>query len=131
MTPPLLRNPPPIPAETAQPSTLDMILQALGGLRNEMDGMNANMNNKMDGMAQTVREEMENMGAGLQDGLEKLKIGNGELRRATEIRETCRVTEKVTETVTQRKKLNGGDGDVHKGDKARGGDGVYRDAGDD
>ena len=45
---------------------------------------------------------MQNMGAGLQDGLEKLKIGNGELRRAT-----CwgrRV--EVTETVTW-EKLNG------------------------
>ena len=53
-----------------------------------------------------MRGEMQNMGAGLQDGLEKLKIGNGELRRATEIRETCRVTEKVTETGT-REKLDG------------------------
>ena len=41
------------------------------------------------------------MGVGLQDGLEKLKIGNGELRRVTESRETCWARcEKVTETVT-------------------------------
>ena len=50
-----------------------------------------------------LRGEMQNMGAGLQDGLDQLKIGNGERRRATEIRETCRVTEKVTETVTREK----------------------------
>ena len=37
-SPPLLhQNPPPNPAETAQPSTLEIILQALGGLRNEME----------------------------------------------------------------------------------------------
>ena len=40
-SPPLLRNPPPIPAETAHPSALDrdqiyMIWQTTGGMNNEM-----------------------------------------------------------------------------------------------
>ena len=87
------------------------MLVGMRGETQEMNGrmqrMNDNLNNKMDGMAQTVREEMQNMGAGLQDGLEKLKIGNGELLRATESRETCWARrEKVTETVTVRE-LNG------------------------
>ena len=41
------------------------------------------------------------MGAGLQDGLERLKIGNGERRRATCWGRRVEVTEKVTETVTE------------------------------
>ena len=45
------------------------------------------------------------MGAGLQDGLDKLKIGNGELRRATCWGRRVEVTETVT--VTERKKLIG------------------------
>ena len=60
----------------------------------------------MDGMTQTIRKEMQCMSAGLQDGLEKLKIGNGELRRATCWGRRVEVTEKVTETVT-REELNG------------------------
>ena len=40
------------------------------------------------------------MGAGLQDGLEKLKIGNGELRRATCWGRLVEVTEEVTVTET-------------------------------
>ena len=51
-SPPLLRNPPPIPAETAQPSALDMILQALSGMENRI--------------MQAFRSEMRQMGHGLQ-----------------------------------------------------------------
>ena len=50
-----------------------------------------------------MRGEMQNMGAGLQDGLEQLKIGNGELRRATCWGRLVEVTEKVMETVTWEK----------------------------
>ena len=49
-SPPLLRNPPPIPAETAHPSVLDMILQAM----NEMKTNAQEMNNKMDGMSKNM-----------------------------------------------------------------------------
>ena len=131
-SPPLLRNPPPIPAETAQPSTLEMILQAQGGFRNEMeantrrqDEIKNNMEKKMDGMTQTMREEMQCMGAGLQDGLDKVKkgqeqlkgeientrtveqfkIGQGELLRATCWGRLVEVTEEVT--VTQWEELDG------------------------
>ena len=77
--------------------------------------MTNEMKEETKGMREEMKEmrgEMQNMGAGLQDGLEKLKIGNGELRRATESRETCRtrsirVTEEAKVTVTERKKLNG------------------------
>ena len=51
-SPSLLRNPPPIPAETAQPSTLDMILQALNGMKNEMK---ANTR-KMEGMQEEIKK---------------------------------------------------------------------------
>ena len=60
----LHQNLPPILAESTQPGALDMILQAISG-----------MNNKMDGMTQTLREEIQYMGAGLQDGLDKVKKG--------------------------------------------------------
>ena len=52
-SPSLLRNPPPIPAETAQPSTLDMILQALNGMKNEMK---ANTH-KMEGMKEEIKKK--------------------------------------------------------------------------
>ena len=48
-SPPLLRNPPPIPAETAHPSALDMaqlfamLANTQQALENKMDGMKANM----------------------------------------------------------------------------------------
>ena len=35
-SPSLLRNPPPIPAETARPGALDMILRALNGMKEEI-----------------------------------------------------------------------------------------------
>ena len=119
------QNPPPIPAESAQPSTAAMaqIVAILSGMENRMgnnmkEEMNGNarqmenrmeanlkenakqMKNEMDGMAQTIREEMQCMGAGLLDGLDKLKIGNGELRRATCWGRLVEVTEEVTVTET-------------------------------
>ena len=119
-SPPLLRNPPPIPAETAHPSVLDMILQAM----NEMKTNAQEMNNKMDGMTKTLRDEMRKMGQCLQAGIMatpragtnelggsaravRLAVGAGEKKL---IRETCwarsmEVTEEVT--VTVREKLNG------------------------
>ena len=87
----------------------------VNGMKQEMNGNARQMENKMEsntnqmkeetkGMREEMKEmrgEMQNMGAGLQDGLERLKIGNGELRRATCWGRRVEVTEKVTETVTQ------------------------------
>ena len=106
-SPPPLHQNPPILAESAEPGTFDMgrLLAVLAGRKNEMkneiNGIREGMEANTSRMEQTMREEMQCMGAGLQDGLDKLKIGNGELRRATEIRETCRVTEKVTQTLKE------------------------------
>ena len=75
-SPSLLRNPPPILAESAQPGTFDM-----GRLLAVLARMNENMNAKMDGMAQTMWEEMQCMGAGLQNGLEGVKEGQEQLKK--------------------------------------------------
>ena len=88
-SPPRLRQNPPILAESAQPSTLDIgrLLAALAGMENnmnekmqglnkEMSGMNNKMEantRKMDGMAQTMREEMQCMGEGVKKAQEQLK----------------------------------------------------------
>ena len=93
MTPPLPhQNPPPIPTESAQPSTVDMaqLVAILAGMENRMNakmdtnaqetrqiknnmgGNTRKMEKKMDGMEQTMREEMQCMGAGLQNGLEEI-----------------------------------------------------------
>ena len=119
-SPPLHQNPPPIPAETAQQSTLDMILQALNGMENEMKANTRRMDtnackleNKIDGMTQALRGEMRQVGQCLQaDKREPPRAASNELKGSAPagedrvIREMCRVTEKVTETVT-REKLNG------------------------
>ena len=120
-SPSLLRNPPPILAESAQPSTFDMgrLLAVLAGMENRMEN---NMEKKMNGMTQAMREEMQCMGAGLQDGLEEVKkgqeqlkgemeksmtavkefkIGQEELRRATCWGRLVEVTEEVTGTCTR------------------------------
>ena len=142
--PPLLRNPPPIPAETAQPSALNIILQAM----NEMKTNAQEMNNKMDGMNQNIignmqmlREEMQCMVAGLQDGLDEVEEGQNQLKgemekntRAVEqlkiaaggsttgdvLGETCKGDGGSDSDSVG--KIKWGDGDVHEGDKARGGD---------
>ena len=127
-SPPLLRNHPPIPAETAHPSTPDMA---------QLFAMLAEINNKLDDMetnTQTLRGEMQRIGRGLQAGTVRMLAITGELKMATPragtnelggsatavrpavvagekiIRGTCwastvRVTEEVT--VTVREKLNG------------------------
>ena len=75
--------------------------------------------NNMEANTRTMREEMQCMGAGLQEGqeqlkgemerntrtVEQLKIGQGELLRATCWGRLVEVTEEVT--VTQWEKLNG------------------------
>ena len=68
-SPSLLRNPPPIPAETAQPSALDVILQAINDMKNEMDGSARRMEKKMNAHTQTMPGEMQKMGHGLQVGI--------------------------------------------------------------
>ena len=73
-------------------------------IKNNMEANTNEMKKETKGMREEMKEmrgEMQNMGVGLQDGLEKLKIGNGELRRAT-----CWARrEKVTETVTRTLKV--------------------------
>ena len=61
MTPPLLRNPPPIPAETAQPSTLDMILRALNGMKEEIKNNTNEMKEEIKNNANEMRDEMKTM----------------------------------------------------------------------
>ena len=64
-SPPLLRNPPPIPAETAHPSVLDMILQAMNEMKTNAQEMNNKMDgikNKMDNNVQMMRGKMQQMG---------------------------------------------------------------------
>ena len=74
-SPPLLRNPPPIPAETAQPRALDMILQAINGMKNKMDGNTQQMNGinenacRMEKKMEKMQGEMQKMGHGLQAGI--------------------------------------------------------------
>ena len=135
--PPLLRNPPPIPAESAQPSAFDMaqlcamlagvtaaMQQMKGEIKNEMNGnaqrmegkMEANINGmkKMRGEMQNemkeMRGEMRQVGQCLQAGKRATpRAATNELEGSAPagedrvIRETCRVTEKVTETVTREK----------------------------
>ena len=116
-SPSLLRNPPPIPAEAAHPGApvMAQLFAMLAGINNKMEGME----NKMDGNARNMKEEIKNntngmreemkkmrgemqcMGAGLLDGLDKLKIGNGERRRATCWGRLVEVTEEVTVTETR------------------------------
>ena len=118
--PPLHQNPPPIPAETPHQSAPDM-----AQLFAMLAEVNANMQAFISDM-RTQRGETRQMGQCLQTGkmatprvgADKLGGSATAVRPAVPagedrvIRETCRVTEKVTETVT-REKLNGGDGDVY------------------
>ena len=127
-SPSLLRNPPPIPAETAHPNAPDMaqLFAMLAEINNEMDAMEEN--------TKTLRGEMQQIGRGLQAGTARMLAITGEKMAApraatnelggsatavrpavaagedSSIRETCwassvRVTEEVT--VTMREKLNG------------------------
>ena len=81
-SPPLLRNPPPIPTETAHPGSLDMaqlfamLTKMTNGIHNKMDEMSTNM----DAHTKTLREEMQCMGAGLQDGLGEVEEGQNQLK---------------------------------------------------
>ena len=81
-SPPLLRNPPPIPAETVRLSAPDMaqLFAIINDIKNEISEKADRMEEKIDGNTdkmEKMRGEMQNMVAGLQDGLEQLKIGNG------------------------------------------------------
>ena len=104
-SPPLLRNPPPIPAETAQQRAIDIILQA-------MDAYTQAIINDIRAWGKEKRGETRQMGHGLQaDKMATPRAATNELEGSPPagedrvIRETCRVTEKVT--VTQREKING------------------------
>ena len=61
------QNPPPIPAETAQPSTLDMILRALNGMKEEIKN-NAN----------EMKEEIKNNTNGMRGEMKELRGGDAE-----------------------------------------------------
>ena len=123
-SPSLLRNPPPIPAETAHPRApgvaqlFAMLTKMTNGINNKMDEMSKNM----DAHTKTLRDEMRRVGQCLQAGIMAApRAGANELRgSATAVRpameagedkirrETCRTRlVKVTERVTEREKLNG------------------------
>ena len=71
-SPSLLRNPPPIPAETAHQSTPDMaqLFAMLAGINNEMDAMEEN--------TKTLWGEMQRIGRGLQAGTARMLAITGE-----------------------------------------------------
>ena len=62
-SPPLLRNPPPISAETAHPGASDMA---------QLFAMMAELNRNMNAHTQTLLEEMQQIGRGLQAGTAKI-----------------------------------------------------------
>ena len=62
-SPSLLRNPPPIPAETAHPNASDIA---------QLFAMMAELNRNMNAHTQTLREEMRQMGRGLQAGMKAI-----------------------------------------------------------
>ena len=118
-SPSLLRNPPPIPAETAHPSAPDMaqLFAMLAEMNKKMDTNAQGMKSEMDENMQKLRGEMQNMGRCLQAGIMAApRAGTNELggsatavRPAVEagekkiIRGMCwarsvEVTEKVTDT---------------------------------
>ena len=104
-SPPPLHQNPPIMAESAQPSALDMA-QLLAWVER--------MENKLKEEMREKRGEMRQVGQCLQAGkMATPRVATNELEGSAPagedrvIRETCRVTEKVTETVTVREKLNG------------------------
>ena len=71
-SPSLLRNPPPIPAETAHPSAPDMA---------QLFAMMAELNRNMNANMQTLRGEMQRIGRGLQAGTaEIMAIARSEVR---------------------------------------------------
>ena len=82
-TPPPLRQNPPFLVE---PSALDMILQAIRGMNEKMDGNT----NKMEANMQTLQGEMRQMGQCLQAGImAPPRAGPNELRgSATAVRPT-------------------------------------------
>ena len=101
-SPPLLRNPPPIPAETAQPSAFDIILQA-------MDAHTQAFINDV----RALRGEMRQVGQCLRaDKMAAPRAGTNELEGSAPagedrvLRATCRAR-KATEKVTQGEKLIG------------------------
>ena len=57
------QNPPPIPAETARPSTLDMaqLFAMLAGISGDMQGMENRMTNKMKEETRQMKDEMREM----------------------------------------------------------------------
>ena len=131
-SPSLLRNPPPIPAGTAHPSTPDMaqlfamLVEMRNGINNKMDEMSKNMDANMQAFRsdmRALRGETRQVGQCLQAGImAPPRAGTNELKGSAPagadqiIWGTCWervVTEKVTDGDT-RGKTNRGDGDVHE-----------------
>ena len=71
MTPPLLRQNPPILAESAQPSAPDMarLFAVLAGMNAKMDGNAQQMKIDMKEDMEKMRGEMQQIGRGLQAGI--------------------------------------------------------------
>ena len=76
-SPSLLRNPPPIPAETARPSALDIIVQALNRMENNMNKKMQGLNNEINGMNE-MKEEIKN---NTNEMREEMKEMRGEMRQ--------------------------------------------------
>jgi len=121
---------------------MDTNTNKMDGIKNNANGIKEEMKDEM----KKMRGEMQQIGRGLQAGTAKIvaiarsearttagkmvtpRAATNELRGSAPagedrvIRETCWARrEKVTETVTRREKLNGGDGDVYgrtSGDRA-------------
>ena len=123
-SPSLLRNPPPIPAQTARPGTLDraQLVAILARMEANTKGMENRIMQRMDANMQAfgsnmraLRGEMRQVGQCLQAGKRTLpRAATDELKGCAPAgedrvsRETCwarRVTETVT--VTQREKVSG------------------------
>ena len=112
----------------------------------QLFAMMAELNNTMVANIRTLRGETQSMGLNLQAGRMATPHAGANEQRGSEdcvglagedeiiLERLVKVTEEVT--VTQREKLNGGDGDVHEtrrdeGDHERGdGNKMYRDTGD-
>ena len=79
-SPSLLRNPPPIPAGTAHPSTPDMdqlfamLAEMRNGINNKMNGIN----NKMDGMDNKMKENLKENAKQIKEEMKEMR---GEMRQ--------------------------------------------------
>ena len=116
-SPSLLRNPPPFPAESAQPSTADMaqLFAILNDIKKEMDSMNSKMDANTQAFindARALRGEMRQVGQCLQaDKMAPPRATTSELRGSAPAGEdrAIRETRRTRHEVTEKKKNKRGD----------------------